>query len=195
MSRASEPISGPLKGKIFGIGLARTGTTSLYEAMAILGIDAAPSSAALLEHLDLDFLDRYDAFFDNPVPFRYRRLASLCHDARWIVTQRPLDPWLESMQWLFGPGLDRLDPATRELGDRVHLDVYGTTTFDADRLTDIYERHYGDLADWVLQRRHVWLDTDEGLDWEPICELVERPVPNRPFPHVNRRGGRRGRRR
>lgn len=186
MPDAPEPMA-PLEGKIFGVGLARTGTTSLYRAMGVLGIDAAPSSAVLLEHLDLDFLRRHDAFFDNPVPFRYRRLASLCPDARWIVTQRPLDLWLESMEWLFGPGLDRLDPTTRELGDRVHLDVYGTTTFDARLLTEVYERHYDSLADWVPARPHVWLDTDEGLAWGPICELLDKPVPRRPFPHENRR--------
>jgi hypothetical protein len=172
--------------KIFGIGLARTGTTSLYHAMLTLGINAAPSSVELLDTIDHDFLLRHDAFFDNPVPFRYRELDEVFPNARWIVTQRPVDDWLASMQWLFGEGLDRLDPATRALGDRVHRDVYGTDTFDSPRLSAIYTDHYASLADWVTSRDHIWLHLDQPLTWKPICDLLGKPEPDIDFPHANR---------
>ena len=153
--------------------------------MLQLGIASAPSSERFLDEIDPVLLARYDAFFDNPVPFRYRQLAAAADDARWIVTQRETEPWLTSMRWLFGPGLDRLDPATRRIGDHVHRVVYGTDRFDEDRLRTIYNDHYTDVQQWIVDRPHVWLHVEDGLAWEPICTLVNRPVPSVPFPHSN----------
>lgn len=179
------------KNKVFGVGLARTGTTSLHEAMGILGLNSAPNSIPLLDGIDLDFLSRHDAFFDNPIPFRYEALDTVCPDSRWIVTQRPVDDWLSSMEWLFGPGLDRLKPDMRIVGDRVHRQVYGSDKFDEQRLRSIYDRHYTQLADWVEGRHSIWIHVDDGLDWLPICQLLDLPVPQAPFPHSNRRRRRR----
>lgn len=185
----TQPIQ--LGAKVFGVGLARTGTTSLHEAMGILGLVSAPDSLPLLDSIDLGFLANHDAFFDNPIPFRYEALAKVCPKSRWIVTQRPIDEWLNSMAWLFGPGLDRLTPDVRLIGDRVHRQLYGSDQFDETRLRSIYVRHYDALAEWVDGRDAIWIHVGNGLRWEPICELLDLPVPSQPFPHSNRR--RRGR--
>ena len=178
--------------KVFGLGLARTGTTSLHQAMGILGLRSAPDSIPLLESIDLDFLAAHDAFFDNPIPFRYEALDTVCPNSRWIITQRPVEEWLTSMRWLFGPGLDRLDPAMRDIGDRVHREVYGSAEYDEGRLRALYGEHYGNLASWVQDRQAVWIHVDSGdLTWEPLCELLSLPRPAVDFPHSNRRGRRR----
>lgn len=175
----------PAAGKVFGVGLARTGTTSLHLAMGELGLRSAPDSVALLNAIDRSFLDRYDAFFDNPIPFRYQELDEACPGSRYIVTHRPVDSWLRSMEWLFGPGLDRLDPATRRIGDEVHRVVYGIDRFDRDRLRAVHIDHYAAIADWVREKPHVWIELEDGLSWEPICDLLGRPVPEVPFPRAN----------
>ncbi len=177
---------------VFGLGLARTGTTSMHEAMLALGFDSAPSSATLIDGIDEAFLDRHDAFFDNPVPFLRDELHRARPDARFVVTHRPVDPWLTSMAWLFGEGLDRLDADTRALGDRVHRFVYGTDRFDADRLRRIHAEHYDDLRSWSSDRDDVlWLEVDDGLDWQPLCDFLSVPVPAEPFPRLNGSGVRR----
>jgi len=190
MQRRPSHTTG-LSGKVFGVGLARTGTTSLHHAMGALGLQSAPDSVALLDAIDIDFLATYDAFFDNPIPFRFRALDTVCPDSRWIVTQRPVDEWLTSMEWLFGDGLDRLDPSTRFIGDRVHRQVYGSERFDEGRLRKIYEQHYADLADWVEGKPSIWMHLEDGLTWEPICNLLDLPVPSEPFPRSNERTRRR----
>lgn len=172
---------------MFGLGLARTATTSMHEAMRILGLVSAPNSVPLLDGIHLDFLRQHDAFFDNPIPFRYRELDAVCPDSRWIVTQRPIDDWLASMEWLFGPGLDRLDPSTRFVGDRVHRQLYGSAHFDEARLRAVYDRHYSELSTWIEGRPSVWIHIDRGLDWAPICELLGTPAPDVDFPRSNRR--------
>ena len=172
--------------KVFGLGLARTGTTSLHHAMSVLGLRSAPSSAVLVDGLDAHFLASHDAFFDNPIPFLRDERAERVPDARFIVTWRPEEAWLRSMAWLFGPGLARLSPDLRALGDRVHRHGYGIDTFDADVLLEVHRRHYAELRTWSRDRSHVlWLDTDEGLTWGPLCELLDRPVPDVPFPRLN----------
>ncbi len=173
--------------KVFGLGLARTGTTSMHRAMLRLGLRSAPDSTALLDELDLDFLGRYDSFFDNPIPFRYRALDDLYPNSLYIVTTRPVEAWLTSMEYLFGPGLDRLDADTRALGDRVHRNVYGTDQFEPETFAEIHQRHYRDVRLFVADRPHVWLDMESGFDWDQICKLLELPVPRSRFPHANRR--------
>lgn len=180
-----------LSNKVFGLGLARTGTTSLHEAMGVLGLVSAPDSIPLLDSIDLEFLKQHDAFFDNPIPFRYRALETVCPSSKWIVTQRPVDDWLTSMDWLFGPGLDRLKPDMRRIGDRVHRQLYGSDRFDEERLRALYERHYASLNEWVEGRDSVWINVENGFSWEPICALLDVPVPDVDFPHANRRQRRR----
>lgn len=188
----AQPSTRTLRNKVFGLGLARTGTTSMHEAMGVLGLVSAPDSVPLLDGVHLDFLRAHDAFFDNPIPFRYRELDAICPESKWIVTQRPIDDWIASMAWLFGPGLARLDGPTRRIGDRVHRQLYGSAHFDERRLRAIYDRHYSELAGWINGRDHVWLDIDDGIGWAPICDLLGKPVPDVDFPHSNIRRPRRG---
>ena len=94
------------------------------------------------------------------------------------------------MQWLFGPGLDRLDPEMRTIGDRIHRQVYGIDQFEEGALRLIYERHYGELSEWIADRPSIWIHVDQGLDWEPVCDLLGLAAPAEPFPHTNRRRSR-----
>lgn len=179
-------VGPPTPQKVFGLGLARTGTTAMHQAMGILRYRSAPSSAELIDGLDDEFLASYDAFFDNPVPFLRPELAERFPEARFVVTWRPVEPWLDSMAWLFGPGLDRLDPATRALGDRVHRSVYGFDRFDRARLQAIHEEHYDDLRRWSSDADNVlWLDQSEGFTWGPLCRFLDVSEPTVPFPVAN----------
>jgi len=181
-----------LENKVFGVGLARTGTTSLHQAMTLLGLKSAPDSIALLDGMDTEFLRAHDAFFDNPIPFRYQALEQTCPNSKWIVTQRPVEAWITSMEWLFGPGLDRLSGDMRTIGDRVHRQLYGSDQFDETRLRAIYHQHYEQLAEWVRGRPAVWIDIDDGFGWSDLCPLLGMEPPPVDFPHANKaqRGGR-----
>ena len=177
----------PLVTKIFGVGLARTGTTSMHEAMGLLEIRSAPSSVALLDDLDHPLLEEYDAFFDNPIPFRYHQIDEAWPGSRFIATTRSLDGWLQSMQWLFDVGLERLNPADRMVGDRVHRECYGITQFDSEVLAGLWHRHHENLRDYFHDRSNdvLWLDLDQGFEWAPLCEFLGVTEPSAPFPHVN----------
>ena len=46
-----------------------------------------------------------------------------------------------------------------------------------------YERHNADVRVSLPSDRLV--DWQPGDGWEPICEVLDLPVPDQPFPHVN----------
>ena len=174
---------------IFGIGLSRTGTTSLHHALEVLGFRSAPTSVALLDDPNDDVLERYEAFTDNPIPFLYRDLDERYPGSRFVHTTRPLDGWLESMEWLFGEGLRRLDHRTRRLGRRVHRQLYGLRRFDADRLTEIYlDHHRGVDAHFAGRVDLLRLELDREPDpWGKLCRFLDVAEPAVRFPSSNGR--------
>ena len=182
--------------KIFCIGLARTGTTSLHRALTDLGVASAPDSIELVAlfddpDADLESLRRYDAFSDNPVPFLVEQLDRRFPGSRYVHTHRPRDDWLDSMEWLFSEGMRRLNPDMRAVGDEIHRRVYGVDEFDRTRLGEIHDHHGRFVADHFAERGHDLLSLDVAeLEWEPLCTHLGLAIPDRPFPHVNARSGR-----
>ena len=86
--------------KIFCIGLPRTGTTSLDMALNTIGIKSIHFPFSLYETDDLSILDQYIAFVDTPIPMLYQKLDKICPGSGFILTARPLEGWLKSMEWL-----------------------------------------------------------------------------------------------
>src|SRR3989338_5334651 len=92
--------------KIFGIGLMRTGTVSCAEALRILGYSVAhfdelrevmeKSGGWLAGDFETDWLVKYDAAFDNPIPGIFIELDKRYPGSKFILTVRDLDSWLES---------------------------------------------------------------------------------------------------
>lgn len=80
--------------KIFGIGLSKTGTTSLAHALEILGYRTkdypglSRYRAGDLSSVDLAVVDAYDALTDTPIPSFYRELDQRYPGAKFILTVR-----------------------------------------------------------------------------------------------------------
>ena len=183
--------------KYFGIGLQRTGTTSLHQAALMLGVRSAPMSTDLQHDLKSPIIDRYELFSDNPIPFYYQRLDQLYSGSKFILTTRLVDDWLKSVEWLLTHDTPNLAPELQKIADEVHLQLYGRTTFDESTFRAFWhsyhvevERHFADRPDDLLR-----LDFSAGDGWEKLCRFLGKPIPDRPFPHSNQRGKRRGWRR
>jgi Sulfotransferase domain len=91
--------------KIFGIGLSRTGTLTLAKALTILGLDAQhfPDDPGTQEELkagryDLSILREKQALTDIPVAPFYAQFDALFPDSKFILTTRPTDSWLRSVE-------------------------------------------------------------------------------------------------
>ncbi len=168
--------------KVFGIGLGRTGTTSLCTALNQLGYRALHLQA------DLSLLNRFDAAADTPVAVAFRTLDVRYPGSKFILTVRSLDVWLRSWE-----GHDRkVRQFTRNnLPDwvkQLRVQAFGQWQFDPAVWQTTYDRHLTQVLDYFQQRPQDLLvfRLCEGEGWETLCPFLGKPIPETPFPHDNK---------
>lgn len=106
--------------------------------------------------------DEYRAFCDSPIPYEFETLDIQYPGSRFICTVRPLEDWIISRINHFGG-----DVKTHRAAFRAHN----------ARLV----AHFGERQKDILFYRLC-----EGEGWEPLCEWLGVPVPDRDFPHMNK---------
>ena len=175
------------KGKVFGIGLQRTGTTSLFSALNTLGIKAAPHGIPLFFDINDPVLYRYDAFMDNPIPLLYKQLDIKVPGSRFILTTRDEESWLKSVEWLFNTEMPRMDKGLRNIGDQIHRAFYGVTVFDREVMRQRRHDYLAEVDRYFMGRTNDLLKLDITMDqgWGPLCDFLDLPIPNSEFPWLN----------
>ena len=173
--------------KVFGIGLHRTGTTSLAAALDRLGFRCRHHPYALFEDLGSPLLAEYEAFCDLPVPLLYPDLDAAFPGSKFVCTTRDLDSWLKSTEWLFTVGRRRFRWDREPIIDQIHRRLYGIDHFDAEVFERVWHQHHEAVETYFADRPGdlLWFDFSKGAGWEPLCSFLEVPVPDEPFPHTN----------
>jgi len=177
-----------MREKILGIGLQRTGTTSLYFALKELGIKTAPNSIPLFYNQKDRLLNKYDAFLDNPIPLLYQELDQKLPKCKFILTTRSQETWLESVQWLFEKELKTLNTELQKVANDIHQSFYGTMIFNKNIFIAKWETYHEDVFNYFLDRSEdlLVLDLENENEWDPLCEFLSKKVPKKPYPHENR---------
>ena len=122
--------------KVFGIGLSKTGTTSLARALEILGyntrdyLGVTRYSPGDLTSIDLDEVNANDAFTDTPIPSFYRELDKMYPGSKFILTVRDMDGWLKSCKKQF---TQKLADKQNEANINLFMDLYGCFVFDEEK--------------------------------------------------------------
>lgn len=170
--------------KVFGIGLARTGTTSLTRALRILGYRAVhfPTS--------FDQILYHDAATDTSVAYRFEELDRLFPGSKFILTMRDEQSWLasysrfRSLQVRIGQDW----PMLRETR-RVREVLFGTQEFDPETWLAGYRRHTARVLDYFASRPQdlLVMNITAGDGWEKLCPFLGKPIPPIPFPNLNKR--------
>ena len=194
-SERIEVILPALPTRIFGIGMHKTGTTSLHEALKILGFESAhwPSAhwakavfSQVRESGRSPSLDRYYAASDLPLPLLFKELDSAYPGSKFILTERDEDKWLKSVEAHFDSNKNRFrgqwdsDPFTHQ----VHRELYGRKSFDAATFLQRYRRHGAEVREHFKNRPADLLTLDTPT-WNPLCQFLNVPVPKVPYPHAN----------
>jgi hypothetical protein len=176
--------------KIFGIGLNKTGTSSLHRALEVLGYRSFhfggwETNDLILRAIDerkpmLSFLDpEPDAISDVVlITYMFYLADAQYPGAKFILTVREIDEWLDSRR----RHVER-NQRMKESGEYEgwFLDV------DLDLWALQYRRHEAVVRSYFADRPDdllVFRSEDSG--WEPLCEFLARPVPTEPFPWENR---------
>jgi hypothetical protein len=188
-------------GKIFGIGFYKTGTTTLFEALRILGYHTvngdkpgsyagADDGATLIRQIDsgdfrLPTFEMFDAFTDNPYFSIWREIYALYPDARYVLTTRDEDAWIASCVsfyrdrrirpmrvWMFG---SHANPSRDEASRQAWLDAY--------------RAHNAAVHEFFAGRSGQFMEFDPTRepDWGRLCAFLGAPIPVQPWPHANAR--------
>ena len=181
----------PMRPRIFAIGLNKTGTTTLHDALNLLGVEsfhwggppirlkveqALEEGAPLLTHLD----PAIDAFSDIEALSRnYRLLDEQYPGSHFILTLRPLEKWLDSRRRHVERNQEK---KARGEYDGAFLEV------DEPKWRRQWERHLDGVRSYFADRPHDLLEIDitAGGGWEPLCHFLNIPVPETPFPWSNK---------
>jgi hypothetical protein len=177
--------------KVFGIGLSKTGTTSLTAALDILGVPTIhnPHDDRTRRELQsgrpkLTVLERYQAVTDIPVAPYYAQLDRLYPGSKFILTVRDVDSWIESTRnhWRLIPSWEA-DPFYGFL----HAAVYGCLQFDENRFRWAYETHRRNVEHYFSGRPDdlLVMDLVGGDGWERLCSFLGLDIPATAFPHRN----------
>ena len=100
------------KMKLFGLGLSKTGTTSLSSAFEILGFKSLHTPPIInSKNGEINFqwpwwLSKYDAMADLPVPYYYQYFDATYPNAKFILTVRDEAAWLRSCENHFDKKLE-----------------------------------------------------------------------------------------
>jgi hypothetical protein len=182
-----------MSSKVFGIGLSKTGTTSLYAALDELGYRSATYRHMRAAGLDRwfegdfaeDYLASWDAVTDNPISVFYQELDRRYPGSRFILTLRDRDAWLASTrkQW---SKHKQLAPAALAFRTRVRLAVYGITGWSESQFDQVYETHERNVRQYFLERPEdlLVMDVFRGDGWDRLCPFLGKSIPNVPFPNV-----------
>jgi hypothetical protein len=177
--------------KIFCIGLNKTGTVSLHEALTVLGyrslhwggpetrravLRALEEGQPLLTYLDPEF----EAFSDlEEVTYHFDLADRQYPGSKFILTTRALDDWLESRRRHVEKNQLRSADGVYQ-GDWLEVDMEGWT---AD-----FRAHTARVRSYFASRPEdlLVIDITMGDGWKPLCAFLQRPEPEVPFPWRNR---------
>jgi hypothetical protein len=149
-----------------------------------------------------EVFDGFQATVDWPGSFFYKELTEFYPDAKVLLSVRDAEGWERSMRdtiWgiFYGDVLindlstarTRVDPKWRgyiEMVEEMWLqsgliaDGADTTPESMMRAMEAFNREVEENV--PSERLLVW---SVGDGWEPLCEFLELPVPDTPFPHLN----------
>lgn len=190
---------------VIGVGFGRTGTLSLKAAledldfgpcMHMIPVLADTERATLFRKAAEGDRDSLDAALDGcrstvdwPGTYFWRELVRDNPDAKVVLTVRDPQKWYDSaFQTIYRAASARDLPADMAPAmEMAHATVWDGT-FDgrfADREFAVrtFEEHNAAVRREVPAERLLAFEVAQG--WEPLCDFLDRPVPDKPFPRLN----------
>ena len=183
--------------KVFEIGVAKTGTTSLGKAYEILGFKHKAEDPDLyfkfIDNYDYEVLfeviDRYDAFQDGPWHNKdvdYKILDKKYPNSKFIILERDDESWIRSNEKFYSPKYHK-DWENWEysflIDDRW---VTQRESVIEEKLT-YKNSKYLEIKEYFKDRQSdlLVMNICDGQGWEVLCPFLGKEIPNVPFPKLN----------
>ncbi len=200
--------------EVIGAGFGRTGTLTLKYALERLGFGPChhmsvlsddPEQVVLWTKVLNEGLDDWDTVYgdyrstaDWPGARYWRQIAGHFPDAKVILTVRDADSWYESCEGTIHQAMPDYEPGEAEWPDdltlaekewlvncRVWGEEFGGRFGDREYATRVYTEHNEAVRREVAPDRLLEYEVRQG--WEPLCDFLDVPVPDEPFPRSHDR--------
>lgn len=192
---------------VIGAGFGRTGTNSLKLALEMLGFgpchhmfevlqDPTPlpywQAAARGETPDWNVVfARFNSAVDWPSARYWRELSAFYPDAKVILSVRPEDKWVDSVNVTIYPALSswetRPEGMSRDHGkmanETINNQIFDGRLGDREHAKAVYRAHVKEVQATIRPDRLLAFDVAEG--WVPLCGFLGVAVPEEPFPRTN----------
>ena len=182
--------------KVFCIGLAKTGTTSMGKAFEILGYSHRQSNACRLftqmasanTWAIHNEINQTDAFEDNPWPIWYKWLYKHYPESKFILTVRK-DPEV------FYDSLFRNAIKPSKKNHRMYYvrqTVYGIqlptgSAIHKQVIIDKYIQHNNEVMEFFSGKDNfILMCLEQGDGWDQLCPFLGKDIPSIDFPHKNK---------
>jgi len=176
------------KNKIFGIGLNKTGTTTLGKCFKILGfthIGCEPDNFKSYKNGNFgalfEVIQKYESFEDWPWPMIYKEADEAFPGNKFILTIRKNpDVWYDSL----------CKYAERSGPTEYRRVIYGYDMPHGHRNhhIDFYNTHNKNVKEYFKDKHDKLLEIcwESGHGWKELCEFIGRGIPESEFPHENK---------
>jgi hypothetical protein len=174
--------------RVFGIGLNKTGTTSLTQALGALGYsalhhDSSTEEAIRRAHREgvplLTYAPNADAYLDiRAVEEWFDLLDQEYPESRFILTTRNIERWLRSRERHVLR--NRARAGAGDYDDR-------WLSLDRDGWRREWHEHHDRVRSYFAGRDNLLeLDITAGDGWDALAPFLGVAVPNQPFPWIRR---------
>ncbi len=183
--------------KIFGIGLSKTGTSSLSKAFALLDLSTAhwtnPYSHDLLTKEDIPL---FDSLTDISISHQYREIYEEYPDAKFILSGRSIEKWEKSFlthyaRSMHSSSFEDLKRIITEqkpprFGQR-YVDMHQELYFQYSDLSEAYRAHEQGVLEFFEGREDqlLLLDVSQPNALQNLSAFLDVDCQQNDFPHAN----------
>ena len=164
--------------KVFCIGDVKTGTSSMYKALNILGYRTVRlfdlqiwHKKGLNEYVKKIQKSKYDAYVDYPfgIGDLFKKIYKKFPNGKFIFTIRKKKSFQNSFVNYVGLSLEDNPKEIKERLEKYEDHNRSVITFFKDKPSQL-----------------LVMNVIEGDGWEKLCKFLDKPIPKKPFPHKNK---------
>lgn len=193
--------------QVIGAGFGRTGTHSLGHSLEKLGFGPCYNVREISKNLghtdiwnnaidgkpigwDLLFAS-YNSAVEWPTVAFLSEVVQHFPQAKVILTLRDPESWYESANATIFDGLelsvhnpDLVKRKRSGMMRRLILErTFARKYREEEHALKVYEQHQQNVIELVPAERLLQYDVKDG--WEPLCEFLNKSIPDEPFPRMN----------